>query len=856
MKKSLLTALILTLAVLAFAITPRGMYWHIDATNVNIMDAVDTIYDGVGATDPDFLLTVVCSAFPTEIKSSTDPGTIHPVVADLDGMAFAYCDQQAWVGDWPAGSTLTFTLTYLPTGLSTSANWTADGGSEVIFLTDLIGTTPGTWWVEEIFYFNLEVTSSPSGYSIHVNGVDSGFDTPHTFIDPDPATYSMSPDYFNWEPEAVSVGSLTEDMTIHFVSEPKFLEVTSNPSGQAISRNGVGTGRSTPYVFSSYAASELAGSYTLAAIPGAQWVPLEWLVTEADILAAPTGKASPAVNPERDYSLSINFELDWYALTVNSDPAGAAIHRNGANTGFLTPHVFDPSVAGQYTVQKAGWTWEPASHTVGVLDSDTQIFFLGSPPAAPSNLVATTQSSSSIKLTWTDNSSNEEGFRVERKTGSTGSWAQIASVAANVGTYTNTGLTQHTTYYYRVRAYCADVLSAYSNEAYATTLYTTPATPTNLSAEAVSSSQVDLTWTDNASVETAYRVERKTGSGGAWSQIASLGANATSYSNTGLQHGYTYYYRVRALNVNVYSGYSNEASATPVLAPTADFTAAATEVLELVEIQFSDTSEPGSGSIVSWLWDFGDGNSSTLQHPLHSWLEAGSYNVSLTVTNSFNATDTIEKTGYITILPRYPVLALSPAESIDFGLVWLGTSGSAELTLQNTGTADLLINSAELLISAGPFEIADRSYPIELAPGESTTLHLAFTPEAAGEFANLIQIHSNAPSLPLASLNVYGSCQIPEPLAPAGVTLIQGQSGATLSWEPVTQTVQGTPLEPSYYFIYRCSQPFGVYELFGVTQGLSYSLDLGADMMFYHVKAVKFYRGEDVPAALGNFLDN
>ncbi|MBA4149595.1 MAG: immunoglobulin domain-containing protein [Verrucomicrobia bacterium] len=92
------------------------------------------------------------------------------------------------------------------------------------------------------------------------------------------------------------------------------------------------------------------------------------------------------------------------------------------------------------------------------------------PPIAPSALQATAVSKTQINLSWTDNSVVETGFKIERATASAGPWSQIATVGANVKTYSSTSLTMDTTYYYRVRAYGALGDSAYSNVANATTL--------------------------------------------------------------------------------------------------------------------------------------------------------------------------------------------------------------------------------------------------------------------------------------------------------------------------------------------------------------------------------------------------
>ena len=89
-------------------------------------------------------------------------------------------------------------------------------------------------------------------------------------------------------------------------------------------------------------------------------------------------------------------------------------------------------------------------------------------PVAPSNLLATVASASQINLSWSDNSNNETGFRIEMKLGADGTYREIGTVGAN-GDAQITGLSALTTYYFRVRAYNGGGNSGYSNEANATT---------------------------------------------------------------------------------------------------------------------------------------------------------------------------------------------------------------------------------------------------------------------------------------------------------------------------------------------------------------------------------------------------
>src|SRR5207244_2780840 len=113
----------------------------------------------------------------------------------------------------------------------------------------------------------------------------------------------------------------------------------------------------------------------------------------------------------------------------------------------------------------------------------------------PTNLAASATSSSSIGLTWTDNSVDEIGFTFMVDTSSAfPSPSYVWPGGANVTSYTHGGRSAATTYFYRIKAEGAtDALdSPFGNTAAAMTM------PANLTASPVSNSQINLSWTGNA----------------------------------------------------------------------------------------------------------------------------------------------------------------------------------------------------------------------------------------------------------------------------------------------------------------------------------------------------------------------
>ncbi len=128
-------------------------------------------------------------------------------------------------------------------------------------------------------------------------------------------------------------------------------------------------------------------------------------------------------------------------------------------------------------------------------------------------------------------------------------------------------------------------------------------------------------------------------------------------------------------------------------APTASFTANVTSGPAPLAVQFTDTSP---GSPASWAWTFGDGETSTLQHPVHVYASPGTYTVALTVRNGAGQSDTETRTGMITVSPPpITVASIAPASGTRgttvaiTNLTGTGLVSPATVTLTRTGSADI-----------------------------------------------------------------------------------------------------------------------------------------------------------------------
>ena len=299
------------------------------------------------------------------------------------------------------------------------------------------------------------------------------------------------------------------------------------------------------------------------------------------LAAADTTPPTAPTNLTASAASASQINLTWAASTDNVGVTGYKVERcSGAacanfvqiatptgitfnDTGLIASTPYSYRVrANDAAGNNSGYSNSASATTPAAADT--------TPPTAPTNLAATAASATQINLSWTASTDNVgvTGYKVERC--SVAGCANFVQIATPTGiTFNDTGLTASTSYSYRVRANdAAGNNSAYSNTASATTpaaADTTPPTaPTNLTATAASTTQINLSWTastDNVGV-TGYKVERCSGAACAnFVQIAT--PTGITLNDTGLMASTSYSYRVRANDAaGNNSAYSNTASAT------------------------------------------------------------------------------------------------------------------------------------------------------------------------------------------------------------------------------------------------------------------------------------------------------
>ena len=287
----------------------------------------------------------------------------------------------------------------------------------------------------------------------------------------------------------------------------------------------------------------------------------DWSNEDSAITAIMPSYAPPAPTNLSGTPDITEIELEWYDNSSGmyqedgfdvqiNDGGWVLLEALGPDSVFYTHTGLVPSTNYAYRIR--AYNEDGESYSDWIVLSTNQALTSPDPPTNLEGVIDGSNPYSQINLTWDDNSNDEAGFKIERDS------TQIAVVGAGVEQYQDAGLNPSTSYDYGVFAFNNAGDSGLSNviTVITATIPTAPAAPTGLSASAVSSSQINLTWTDNSNNETGFKVERPD-----TSVIATLGPNTQLYQHIGLNFDTAYSYRVKAYN-DIGSSLSNEATAT------------------------------------------------------------------------------------------------------------------------------------------------------------------------------------------------------------------------------------------------------------------------------------------------------
>ena len=431
-------------------------------------------------------------------------------------------------------------------------------------------------------------------------------------------------------------------------------------------------------------------------------------------------------------------------------------------------------------------------------------------PSAPQSLAATA-GSGSVSLTWQPPANNGgaaiSGYNIYRGTSAGGEGA--TAIATNVATtsFTDTGLTNGTTYYYKVAAVNSAGTSSLSGEASATPVAvqaTVPTAPQSLTATGGNAS-VSLSWTapssNGGSAITGYNVYRATSAGAEGTTPVATHVTGTTFTDTGLANGTTYFYTVAAVNAVGTSPQSGEASATP----RATVPSAPTGLV----------ASGGSGSVaLSWTVPTLDGGSPITGYNVYRATSAGAEGTTPFATNvngsSFTDTSVVNGTTYYYKVAAINGVGTSPQSgeasatpraaatvpSAPQGLTATGGNGSVQLSWSapaSNGGANVTGYNVFRGTSAGN----ESTTPVAT---NVTTLSFADSPLTNGTTYYYTVVAINAVGASPPSGEASATPQATAPSAPVSVVASAGNTSATVSWSMPAST-GGSPI--TGYNVYR-----------------------------------------------------
>ena len=472
-------------------------------------------------------------------------------------------------------------------------------------------------------------------------------------------------------------------------------------------------------------------------------------------LPAPTGLTATAGNGKVSLQWTASNGAEWYRVKRSHTKGGP--YRHIASTRHTTFTNFDLTNGRTYFYVVSARTWE--RHSENSAEVSATPTKPGTSVGTPSGLTAIA-GNAQVSLSWSA-TSGATGYHVKRSTISGGSYTQISAPTSN--SFTDTGVTNGTTYFYVVSAVNASGESADSAQVSAAPKAPAPAVPTGLSATA-GNAQVALLWSASSGA-TSYHVKRSTTSGGPYTQVSA--PTATNFTDTGVTNGTTYFYVVSAMNASGESADSTQVSAAPKSPlPTVPTGLMASAGVQQVALSWTASSGATSYNVK------------------RSTINGGPYTfVSAPTTNSFTDTGLTAGTAYFYVVsavnasgesanstqvsatpkpavPAIPTGLSATAGTQQVSLSWSPSSGATSYNLKR-GTN-----------SGGPYtqisSLSTNSFTDTGLTAGTTYFYVVSAVNATGESANSTQV-SATPKPPV-------------PAVPAGLSATPGKEQVVLSW--------------------------------------------------------------------------
>ncbi|MEO1049325.1 MAG: LamG-like jellyroll fold domain-containing protein [Bacteroidota bacterium] len=440
-------------------------------------------------------------------------------------------------------------------------------------------------------------------------------------------------------------------------------------------------------------------------------------------------------------------------------------------------------------------------------------------PIIPANFSATAISSNQIDLSW-DDVSDETSYTLSRSTTSGNGFVTLAeNIAANTTSYSDQGLASNTSYFYKIEAINGSGSSGQSVEVSATTdPLPVPSVPSNLMATAVSSSEINLNWTDNANNETGFEIHRSNGSGGPYTFVGTTNANVTTFNDAGLTASTSYYHVVLATNASGASAFSAESTATTDLASPPPSSAVS------ININFTRI---GSGTSSGWNHFASNSNSGSSMTDLvdEQGVGTGIDVALLTNWNNTSATGGMTSGIYPQDVMESYIWTDNVGEIIQFSGLDVEKQYSFEFFSSRDRTGD---RRAEFVIGSSTVELnasgnTDNTVRIDnVSPDTEGTIEITVNRPSGSAVAYLNAI----------VVKTYGTANPTVPNAPSGlVTTSMSSSEITLNWTDNANDETG-------FEIHRSTTTGGPYSLVATvgSNDINYTdAGLNASTTYYYV---------------------